>query len=101
MEAEQPGAGTCYFVDSTHSNSWRQLRVVNASHNLNYAEYDPSWRFSTTDAAGGGLQHYELYDVSADPYQLRNIYSASSNATRAALHAQLARYFACKGSECP
>ena len=43
-------------MDSTHSNSWRQLRVVNSSMNINYIEYDPDFKFT----AGVPLQHYEM-----------------------------------------
>ena len=40
--------------DSTHSNSWRQLRIINSTHDWNYVEYDPAWTFDTE------LQHVEL-----------------------------------------
>lgn len=33
----------CYFVDSTHSNNWRNLRIHNADENLAYIEYDPTY----------------------------------------------------------
>ena len=70
-EAEGVGDGECYFVDSTHSNSWRELRIVASSEkNLSYIEYDSAFLFNATDAQGSGLQFYELYDVSADPYQV-------------------------------
>ena len=95
------GDGECYFVDSTRSNSWRQLRINNASMNWNYLEYDPEWKFRVTDASGAGLQHYELYDISADPYQMNNLYGKASVEVRAALHAQLAAYYNCRGASCP
>ena len=95
------GDGECYFVDSTRSNSWRQLRINNASMNRNYLEYDPEWKFRVTDASGAGLQHYELYDISADPYQMNNLYGKASVEVRAALHAQLAAYYNCRGASCP
>ena len=37
-ESEGIGDGTCYFVDSTHSNNWRQLRIINGTHDMNYIE---------------------------------------------------------------
>lgn len=33
-ESTGVGDGNCYFVDSTHSNTWRALRILNATHNL-------------------------------------------------------------------
>jgi hypothetical protein len=33
VESEGIGDGNCYFVDSTHSNTWRQLRIINATMN--------------------------------------------------------------------
>ena len=98
-ESSGVGDGNCWFVDSTHSNSWRQLRILNASMNWNYVEYDPSWRFDVSGHAG--LQHYELYDVAADPYQVDNIYPKADEGTRAALHTQLATYWQCRGTGCP
>ena len=57
--------------------------------------------FEATDESGAGLQHYELYDVDADPYQVDNIYSSTSNDIRTALHQQLDEYWNCKGKSCP
>ena len=101
VESDGIGNGNCYFVDSTKSNSWRQLRVNNATMNWNYLEYDPNWTFKSTDPSGAGLQHYELYDIAADPYQTHNIYPGASEEVRRALHRQLEEYFRCKGSTCP
>ncbi len=97
VEQAGVGNGTCYFVDSKHSNSWRQLRILNRTMNWNYVEFDPGWTF----AEGERLQHYELYDIAQDPYQLHNLYESTDPVTRAALHAQLATYWQCKGSACP
>ena len=95
------GDGNCWMVDSLKSNSWRQLRIMNGTMNWNYVEYDPDWQFKTSDESGAGLQHYELYDVEADPYQVDNIYSSTSKEILTALHQQLDDYFNCKGKSCP
>lgn len=96
---EEPGLGngTCWFVDSTHSNTWRALRILNDRENLQYVEYDPEFEFRASDATGAGLQHYELYDLNKDPYQLENIYPQADAARRTVLHAAIAKYFACGG----
>merc|ERR1712032_999781 len=57
------GNGTCYFVDSTYSNSWRALRVLNETHNFQYVEYDKEWTFGEKP-----FQHYELYNISVDEF---------------------------------
>lgn len=88
--------GKCYLVDSTASNSWRQLRIVNATHNWNYVEYDPAFTFQTAQ-----LQHYELYDQAADVYQMTNIYSTVGVEMQRWLHETLDAYFHCSGSDCP
>jgi arylsulfatase A-like enzyme len=103
VESEGVGDGNCYFVDSTHSNTWRALRILNATRDWQYVEYDPKWQFN---ASAGPMQHYELYDVAADPYQMTNIYAASSDELKAELHAELSEYWLCKGSasaksDCP
>ena len=74
---------------------------MNETMNWNYVEYDPSWKFESTDSSGAGLQHYELYDVAKDPYQMENLYKTTSIETRTALHQQLEDCFQCKGSSCP
>jgi hypothetical protein len=101
VEETGVGAGKCYFVDSELSNSWRQLRVLNDTTDLSYVEYDPAWNFVATGPTGAGLQHYELYNITLDPYQLVNIYEQAPRELKVALHSQLSKYWACKGSSCP
>lgn len=96
VEANDTGAGECYFVDSTHSNSWRALRVNNATHNTQYIEYDSTWTFGD-----GPLQWYEYYDITKDPYQMTNAYHAQSGGVKAALHTELEAYYRCRGTQCP
>ena len=62
---------------------------------------DASVTFETIGGSWKGLQHYELYDVSADPYQVNNIVETTPEHTRQALHEQLQQYFQCSGSSCP
>lgn len=106
VESQGVSDGNCYFVDSVHSNSWRALRIINDQEDLQYVEYDPTWRWNTTSPSGAGLQHYELYDLSKDPYQMTNIYKQADESTKTRLHTEIAAYYACKGdsttaSTCP
>lgn len=94
VESEGVGDGNCYFVDSTHSNSWRALRILNDQENIVYIEYDPTFEFNTTD-----LQHYELYDINKDPYQMTNVYHKASAHKREELHAAVSKYFQCGGDD--
>lgn len=41
------GNGRCYYVDDEKTNSFRALRVLNATHDLTYGEFDPAWTFET------------------------------------------------------
>jgi hypothetical protein len=77
VEEEGVAAGQCYFVDSTHSNSWRAHRTVSATENTLYVEYDPTWGWNTSV-----LQHYELYDLNTDFYQMKNIYPTATAARK-------------------
>ena len=95
VERDGVGDGECYYVDSTQSNSWRSLRVLNATHDLTYVEYDPNWTFAPP------LQHRELYDNAADPYQLKSLAASADPGALAALHAELEAYWRCKGATCP
>jgi len=101
VESEGLEDGNCWIVDSTNSNSWRQLRIMNETMNWNYVEYDPAFEFKVKDSSGAGLQHYELYDVDEDPYQMNNLYTSTSIEIKTALHQQLEEYFRCKGMSCP
>jgi arylsulfatase A-like enzyme len=98
--ASTPPRQQCYDLHASHSdwsnNTFIGLRIVTASHDLAYAEY--------TQVAD--MYHFahvyfrELYDLRADPYQLRNIYPQQSQAQRAALHRALAKEFRCRGATC-
>ena len=69
--------------------------IINSTHDWTYAEYTDvrDWSFDK-------VYFRELYDVRADPFQLRNIWPTASTATQAELHALLRREFACKGASC-
>lgn len=41
------------------------------------------------------------YDLDSDPYQISNIYNASSTSVKSALAAELHQFWHCAGSTCP
>ena len=96
VEGSTVGSGDCYFIDSTASNTWRALRILNSTHNLQYIEYDSTWSWNSTS-----VQFHELYDVAKDPYQVENLYKTSPPSLLSALHDQIATYYKCSGSDCP
>jgi N-acetylglucosamine-6-sulfatase len=91
------GNGSCYFVDSTHSNNWRSLRVLNGTHDLTYIEYDPAFTFV---GPASGYQHIELYDNAADEYQMKSLAGEWSAAALLDLHDKLVAWFECKDVTC-
>jgi len=63
--------GKCFMVDSTASNNWRQLRILNATHNWNYVEYDRAFKFEDPDEtcgmatfSGTACTKRDVYDTS-------------------------------------
>jgi hypothetical protein len=58
------------------------------------SRYDPKWEFDPAS-----MQHYELYNVSADKYQMHNIYEQQTAERKADLHKQLKEYFECGSPE--
>ena len=80
---------------------WRLLRILNASENVVLVEWDASYVF-----ADGSVTHREFYDIAADPWQMTNAWDAQPAERRAALLAEIAAYYACRGdrttaSNCP
>ncbi|KAJ9444272.1 Extracellular sulfatase SULF-1-like protein [Diplonema papillatum] len=95
-ESSGVGDGNCYWVDSLESNSWRALRVMNATHDTQYIEYDATWSWNETS-----VTFYEYYDIAADPYQMKNGYPDLSDSAKAAMHRELSDYYSCSTSSCP
>lgn len=72
-------------------NQWRMLRVINATHDLAYIEWDQAYVFEKID-------FHEYYDISRDPWQQVNLWSATPAHVRASLHAELQAMYACRGT---
>ena len=83
------------------NNTYSALRFTRGSAygEVLYAEFadvsDPlAWDF-----APDRINFYELYNMSSDPFMLRNIYHTAPAALKADLHARLHRAIACKGAK--
>ena len=84
-------------VNDCPANTYRALRVIEPAKrgNLLYVELTmvQDWWFED-------INFRELYDLDADPFQLRNIYNTSSPAVKAELATELREYWHCAGSTC-
>lgn len=81
--------GGAYNFDNP-SNQWRQLRVTNATHNVSFVEWDPSFEFKKVAFAA-------LWDVTADPYQEHNLWPTLTEVEQKAWHGELEAEFGCAG----
>ena len=86
------------MIDDVVSNSYRALRfVADAEYgDLLYAEFTaaPDWGFDAVDFR-------ELYDLSADPFQLDNLWPNASASVRAKYLSDMGTVWGCKGAACP
>jgi N-acetylglucosamine-6-sulfatase len=100
------GCGMCEGKDrdmmmlvDAPSDVYSGLRIINATHNIAYAEFTTGPK---AEAGPAATNWTECYDLNADPWQLTNIALLPGNGE---LVAQLSRELwavaACKGSECP
>jgi len=97
------GCGMCgreltQLVDAP-SNTYTGLRILNATHDLAYAEFRPS---SLVPIARASTNWTELYDMAQDPFQLRNLAAEPGAAALvAALSRELWAVANCELGGCP
>jgi len=97
------------------SNTYIGLLSLDASLGGKYKYGEYEYRCSTADirsrqcfaATAGGMQppsddySYQLFDLTADPFELTNVYASAEPALKAALAAKLREYYPCQGVACP
>ena len=99
----QLGCGECSaplsrLVDAP-SDTYSALRIVNATHDISYAEFSPN---ASVPLAASSTNWTEAYDLAADPWQLRNLALEPAFAPlMAQLSSELWAVAACKGAACP
>ena len=73
----------------------RALRIINATHNILYAEFATldDWYYKNP-------YFYELYDAAEDPFMLKNLFNESSADTKDELHHLLLKEWQCSGRTC-
>ena len=79
------------------SYNWRALRVINATHDFTFAQWDEKYVFGD-GTEPGGIQFSEYYDLRTDEWQLKNLWPTLSKATQESLKAEIAHRFACTGT---
>ena len=89
-----------------YSNTYIGLHVVDAtlgSGRYKYGEYQYVCNTSAIEAKRCFDQpdHYELFDLVRDPWELENVYNSTSAAIKSALAKRLREYYGCQGTQCP
>jgi hypothetical protein len=96
--AELAAAWFGHLIDDLVSNTYRALRFVGdpTYGELLYAEFTSvqDWHYDSP-------VHYELFNMTGDPHQLKNLYYTSSKALTDRLQALLLAHWNCKGATCP
>jgi len=49
----------------------------------------------------GDVDHYQLFDLTVDPFELHNVYNETAPEIRDALAKKLRTWYPCKGTACP
>jgi hypothetical protein len=96
VETLKAGLANHVRINDNPENTFRALRIHNATHDIVYAELTTlqDWGFEA-------LEFFELYDMRIDPFQLDNIYPAAAASMKAVLHADLVALWGCVGKDCP
>ena len=93
----------CYRTEDDQNN-WIALRRPgkggDADPSTLYAEFQAG-DLSSAPVEFDAVNFVEVYDVAADPWQMRNLANATPAAARQALHDKLHRWYKCAGDTCP
>lgn len=79
------------------SYNWRALRVINATDDFTFVQWDEKYVFGD-GIDPGGIQFSEYYDLKMDEWQLNNLWPTLPKAKQEALKAEIAHRFACTGT---
>ena len=77
------------FTDPSYN--WRALRVINSTHNFTFVQFDPEHVFDN-------ISFSEFYDLTADEWQMKNLWPSLPAGTRTALQVEMETYFKCSGT---
>jgi arylsulfatase A-like enzyme len=84
------------FLRGTPPASWRQDALIeNHGGGPSYSLRTTDWMYNHQDT-----EEFELYDMRADPYQLKNLYRTADPALVDSLRKRMATLVACRGASC-
>jgi len=84
------------FLRGTPPASWRQdVLIENHGAGPSYSLRTPEWMYNHQDT-----EEFELYDMRADPYQLKNLYRTADPALLDSLRKRTEALVACRGASC-
>jgi arylsulfatase A-like enzyme len=84
------------FLRGTPPASWRQdVLIENHADGPSYSLRTGEWMYNHQDT-----EEFELYDMRADPYQLRNLHRTADPALVDSLRKRMATLVACRGAAC-
>lgn len=96
---EGPGSPRAAHITDGPNNTFSAIRIIGEEGDFLYAEFvditDPdAWFFAPEK-----VNFWELYDLSSDPYMLKNIYQSTPQSQRRALHQRLQQAIWCEGRD--
>lgn len=92
-----PPAGSASGIIDSPSNTFTALRIINASMDFMYAEYRPPG----APLVPSSTNFTEVYNLTADPYQLQNLAGTLDPALLKQLSTELWAVATCQGDACP
>ena len=89
-----------------YSNTYIGLTSVDSAVGTGYYKYgEYQYVCSPAQIAAfncfGAVDHYQLFDLTADPYELYNVYNTTAPEIKEALAKKLRVWYPCKGTSCP
>merc|ERR1712039_632115 len=83
-------------LEDSPNNTFRALRVIDGKRNLKLAEFVDIEKWDFKD----GIDEYELFDLDADPWEMKNLWSQADPNLVKVLTSELERLFRCHGVSC-
>lgn len=89
-----------------YSNTYLGLTVVDSTVGTGHYKYgEYQYVCSTAQILAktcfDKIDEYQLFDLTSDPYELRNIYNETAPGIREELAKRLRKWYPCQGSACP
>jgi len=85
-------------LEDAPSNTWAGLRIVNATHNIKYAEFRPG---PGSPIERASTNFTIAFDLAADPFELVNLAASWPAALLQQYSTELWRVATCAGAQCP